>query len=203
MATDQLTSPTVSDAPAASRRRRFRIDDRYIPVLGTVLVLIVMLAIGGNLYENFLTGRVMANVLINNSFLVVIAVGMTFVILTGGIDLSVGAVVALSGCVAAWMFTHGYGAAVTIPLVILIGAVIGLVVGVMVHVFEIQPFIATLAAMFLARGLCYIVAPESIPITDPTIVLPAIVRISLKLVPPDIMMPCPREPVSVAPWMRR
>ena len=51
-----------------------------------------MLAIGGNRYENFLSGRVMANVLINNSFLVVLAVGMTFVILTGGIDLSVGAV---------------------------------------------------------------------------------------------------------------
>ena len=56
-----------------------------------------MLVIGGSRYENFLTGRVMANVLINNSFLVVLAVGMTFVILTGGIDLSVGAVVALSG----------------------------------------------------------------------------------------------------------
>ncbi|KQS99432.1 galactofuranose ABC transporter, permease protein YjfF [Cellulomonas sp. Leaf395] len=173
MATDQLTSPKApADARPSfgSRVRKLRIDERYLPVLGTVVVLIAMLAIGGSRYENFLTGRVIANVLINNSFLVVIAVGMTFVILTGGIDLSVGAVVALSGCVAAWMFTHGYSAAVAIPLVILVGTVIGLVVGVMVHVFEIQPFIATLAAMFLARGLCYIVAPESIPITDPTIV---------------------------------
>ena len=84
-------------------------------MLGTFVVLVAMLVIGGTRYENFLTGRVMANVLINNSFLVVLAVGMTFVILTGGIDLSVGAVVALSGCVAAWMFTHGCSAAVTIP----------------------------------------------------------------------------------------
>ena len=130
-----------------------------------------MLVIGGSRYENFLTGRVIANVLINNSFLVVIAVGMTFVILTGGIDLSVGAVVALSGCVAAWMFTHGYGAAVAIPAGRSSSARSSASSsGVMVHVFEIQPFIATLAAMFLARGLCYIVAPESIPITDPTIV---------------------------------
>jgi ribose/xylose/arabinose/galactoside ABC-type transport system permease subunit len=170
MATDQLTSPTVSDPATTSSRRRFRIDDRYIPVLGTVIVLIAMLAIGGHLYENFLTGRVMANVLINNSFLVVLAVGMTFVILTGGIDLSVGAVLALSTCVSAWMFTHGWSAAFTIPVAILVGTLIGLAVGLMVHVFEIQPFIATLAAMFLARGLCYIVAPESIPITDPAIV---------------------------------
>jgi simple sugar transport system permease protein len=170
MATDQLTSPTVSDAPTAASRRRFRIDDRYVPVLGTVLVLIVMLAIGGSLYENFLSGRVMANVLINNSFLVVLAVGMTFVILTGGIDLSVGAVLALSTCVSAWMFTNGWSAAITIPASILVGTLIGLAVGLMIHVFEVQPFIATLAAMFLARGLCYIVAPDSIPITDPTIV---------------------------------
>lgn len=173
MATDQLTSTThQADAPPSigTRVRRFRIDERYLPVLGTVVVLIVMLAIGGSRYENFLTGRVMANVLINNSFLVVLAVGMTFVILTGGIDLSVGAVVALSSCIAAWMFTHGYGAAVAIPTIILVGTTLGLVVGVMIHVFEIQPFIATLAAMFLARGLCYLVAPESIPITDPTIV---------------------------------
>jgi ribose/xylose/arabinose/galactoside ABC-type transport system permease subunit len=173
MATDQLTSTTrPADAPPSigTRVRRFRIDERYLPVLGTVVVLVVMLAIGGSRYENFLTGRVMANVLINNSFLIVLAVGMTFVILTGGIDLSVGAVVALSSCVAAWMFSHGFGAATAIPTVILVGTLLGLAVGLMVHVFEIQPFIATLAAMFLARGLCYLVAPESIPITDPTIV---------------------------------
>jgi galactofuranose transport system permease protein len=174
MATDQISSPTrpadVPRPPARSGRRRFRIDDRYLPVTGTFVVLVVMLAIGGSRYENFLTGRVMANVLINNSFLVVLAVGMTFVILTGGIDLSVGAVLALSTCVSAWMFTNGWSAAFTIPAAILVGSLIGLAVGVMVHVFEIQPFIATLAAMFLARGLCYVVAPESITITDPTIV---------------------------------
>ncbi len=170
MATDQLTAPTGSVTGSGARPRRFHIDERYIPVLGTVVVLIAMLAIGGARYENFLTGRVMANVLINNSFLVVLAVGMTFVILTGGIDLSVGAVLALSTCVSAWMFTHGWSAAVTIPAAILVGTLIGLAVGVMVHVFEIQPFIATLAAMFLARGLCYVVAPESLPIDNPTIV---------------------------------
>lgn len=171
MATDQLTHE-VRGATATGGRtsRRWRLDDRYLPVLGTLVVLIAMLAIGGSRYENFLTGRVLANLLINNSFLVVLAVGMTFVILTGGIDLSVGAVVALSTCVSAWMLTHGWPAVVAIPAAVLVGTVIGLAVGVMVHVFEIQPFIATLAAMFLARGLCYLVAPESIPITDPTIV---------------------------------
>jgi len=175
MATDQMTvqasgkgpQPTVKPAP---RRSLPVLDRRYLPVLGTFVVLVLMLVIGGTRYENFLSGRVMANLFINNSFLIVVAVGMTFVILTGGIDLSVGAVVALSTCISAWMFLHGWDAIITIPASILVGTLIGWIVGVMVHVFEIQPFIATLAAMFLARGLCYVVAPESIPITDATIV---------------------------------
>ena len=82
---------------------------------------------------------------------------MTFVILTGGIDLSVGAVAALSGVMAA-SCSRTAGRRVVIPLSILAGSLIGLVVGLMIHVFEMQPFIATLAAMFLARGLCYVIS---------------------------------------------
>lgn len=169
MAVDRLATPDTEVTTGDQRpRRRFRLDARYQPVIGSVAVLIAMLVIGGTRYENFLTGRVMANLLINNSFLVVLAVGMTFVILTGGIDLSVGAVVALSGCLSAWMLSNGWPTVVAIPASILVGTVIGFAVGLMVHVFEIQPFIATLAAMFFARGLCFLVAPESIPIDDPT-----------------------------------
>lgn len=171
MATQQILEvEPEAGAGSSSLASRWQLDRRYLPVLGTLVVLVLMLAIGGSRYENFLSGRVMANLLINNSFLIVLAVGMTFVILTGGIDLSVGAVVALSTCLSAWMFTRGWSAAIAIPASILVGTLIGYLVGLMVHVFEIQPFIATLAAMFLARGLCYLVAPESIPITDPTIV---------------------------------
>lgn len=156
-----------------------RLDRRYIPVIGTVVVLLAMFALGSSRYENFLSGRVISNLLINNSYLVVLAVGMTFVIVAGGIDLSVGAVVALSGITAASLFQSGWPASVVIPLVILIGSAIGLVVGVLVHVFEIQPFIATLAAMFLARGLAYVVSLSSIPITDETIVWLSSTRIPL------------------------
>ncbi|MBD5785521.1 sugar ABC transporter permease YjfF [Cellulosimicrobium terreum] len=173
------TSPREpGDAPSGThgsgttrrRARRFSLDRRYLPVLGTFVVLALMLVIGGSRYENFLSGRVISNLFINNSFLIVLAVGMTFVILTGGIDLSVGSVVALSGITAASLLQTGWPAWVVIPLVVLIGTVLGFVVGIMVHVFEIQPFIATLAAMFLARGLCYVISLESIPITDETFV---------------------------------
>lgn len=169
MATSQIATADTAKAEPRARTRRFHVDQRYQPVIGTFAVLLAMLVIGGTRYENFLSGRVMSNLLVNNSFLVVLAVGMTFVILTGGIDLSVGAVVALSGCVAAWMFVNGWSLAVTVPAVILMGSLIGLGVGVMVHIFEIQPFIASLAAMFAARGLCFLVAPESIPLKNATL----------------------------------
>ncbi|MCR6492360.1 galactofuranose ABC transporter, permease protein YjfF [Cellulomonas sp. P24] len=159
--------------------RRVHVDRRFLPVLGALLVLILMFVIGGARYENFLSGRVVSNLFINNSYMIVLAVGMTFVIVTGGIDLSVGAVVALSGISAASLFQSGWPAFVVIPLVILIGSALGLVVGVMVHVFEIQPFIATLAAMFLARGLCYVISLSSIPISDPTIVWLSSARIPI------------------------
>ena len=155
---------TLAGGPAVATTRRLRLDQRYLPVVGSVVVLILMLVVGGTRYENFLSPLVMSNLLIDNSYIVVLAVGMTFVILTGGIDLSVGAVVALSGVLGARLFDAGWSAAVTIPAMVLVGTVVGLLVGVMVLVFDVQPFIATLAAMFLARGLCYVFAPESIPI---------------------------------------
>ena len=123
-----------------------------------------MLVVGGTRYDNFLSPLVLSNLLIDNSYMVVLAVGMTFVILTGGIDLSVGAVVALSGVLGARMFESGYPAAVCLPVMVLVGALLGVLAGVMVLVVEVEPFIATLAVMFLARGLCYVIAPESVPI---------------------------------------
>jgi simple sugar transport system permease protein len=164
MPTDSLTSPRPTVDPKGRRSMASRLDRRYLPVIGSVVVLILMLVVGGNRYENFISPLVMSNLLIDNSYIVVLAVGMTFVILTGGIDLSVGAVVALSGVLGARMFAAGYPALITIPLMVIIGTLIGLIVGVMVLIFDVQPFIATLAAMFLARGLSFILAPESIPI---------------------------------------
>jgi len=187
--TAQDVRPTTRPAvPAPAQRRRLdvsrvlravRIDRRFLPVVGTLVVLLLMFTVGGARYENFLSGRVVSNLFINNSYLIVLAVGMTFVIITGGIDLSVGAVVALAGITAASLFQSGWPAFVVIPLVILIGSALGLVVGVMVHVFEIQPFIATLAAMFLARGLCYVISLSSIPIANPTIVWLSSTRIAI------------------------
>ena len=101
-----------------------------------------------------------------NTFLIVLAVGMTFVILTGGIDLSVGAVMALGSVIAATLLQQGWPAILVIPVVLGGRLGMGLLVGLMIDRFNIQPFIASLAAMFLARGLCLVITDRSIDIND-------------------------------------
>ena len=92
---------------------------------------------------------------------------MTFVILSGGIDLSVGSVIALTTMVsAALVEQHHWSAAQAIPLVLAIGTAFGALMGWLIQRFRLQPFIVTLAGMFLARGLCYLISIDSISITD-------------------------------------
>ncbi|MEN3536026.1 galactofuranose ABC transporter, permease protein YjfF [Microbispora sp. ZYX-F-249] len=158
---------------------RRAVPQKYIPVLVTAGLFVAMFVAGGIRYENFATGQIILNVFIDNAFLLVVAVGMTFVILTGGIDLSVGSVVALSTMIAASLLKDGWPAPGVIALVLVIGAVLGLGMGAIIHYFEIQPFIVTLAGMFLARGLCYTISTDSIPIENETFTAIAQTRIGL------------------------
>ena len=119
-------------------------------------------------YEGFADPQVLLSLLIDNAFLIVLGVGMTFVILTGGIDLSVGSVVALSTMIAAKTLEMGWSPYLSIAAVLLTGTFLGLLMGLLIHYFDIQPFIATLAGLFLARGLTYLISVESISIKDPT-----------------------------------
>ncbi len=139
---------------------------RHLPILATFALLVVAYVFGATQYEAFGDAQVVLNILIDNAFLLVVAIGMTFVILTGGIDLSVGAVVALSTLVSAKLVAAGVPALLVILLVLVIGGTLGLGMGAVIHYFELQPFIVTLAGMFLARGLCYTISVESISITD-------------------------------------
>jgi simple sugar transport system permease protein len=147
-------------------RSRLQGGARYAPTLATVGLFIAMFAVGAGVYPSFLSGQVFLNLFIDNTFLIVLAVGMTFVILTGGIDLSVGAVVALSMMVSATLLQQGWNAGAVIVLVLLIGGGLGLLMGLIIQYFDIQPFIVTLAGMFLARGLCYVISLDSIPVTE-------------------------------------
>ena len=139
-----------------------------LPVLVTLSLVVAMFTAGSLHYPYFGTGQVFLNLFVDNSFLLVAVVGMTFVILTGGIDLSVGSVVALSTLLCAELAGHGWPAYAVVPVVLLVGATLGLAMGSIIHFFEIQPFIVTLAGMFLARGLCYAITVDAISITDPS-----------------------------------
>lgn len=164
-ATSTLETSAPSRALAAARR--VITSPKYGPVLVTLVLFAAVFVGGGVRYRGFLSGQVLLNLFVDNAYLIVLAVGMTFVILTGGIDLSVGAVVALSTIIAAATLRAGWPPVVVIVFILVATATLGLAVGLMVHVFEVQPFIATLAAMFLARGLCYVISKDSISITDP------------------------------------
>jgi simple sugar transport system permease protein len=128
-----------------------------------------MVTAGALRYDGFFSAQVGLNLFIDNAFLIVAAVGMTFVILTGGIDLSVGSVIALTTMVSASLVEHhGWQPVQVIPLVLVGGAGFGAFMGVLIERFRLQPFIVTLAGMFLARGLCYVISVDSISITHAT-----------------------------------
>jgi galactofuranose transport system permease protein len=140
----------------------------YFTSLVTVALLLLMLALGGAVYPGFLSVQVMFNLLIDNAFLLVLAVGMSFVILSGGIDLSVGAVLALATMISAWLLhAWHWPPLLVIVTVLALGALFGAGMGALIHYFRLQPFIVTLAGMFLARGLCYLISINSITIEDP------------------------------------
>ncbi len=167
--TSTRQSPSGSGPPQEPRpsARRRRVPQRWLPVLATLGLLVVMFLAAALRYDGIASGQVVLNILIDNAFLLVVAIGMTFVILTGGIDLSVGAVVALSTMLAATLVEdRGWPPLLAIALVLLTGSTLGFVMGSVIHHFEIQPFIVTLAGMFLARGLSYTISTDSIPITD-------------------------------------
>lgn len=145
------------------------INPRTLPLVVTTVLFILLFGFGAVSYDAFLSPQVFVNLIIDNGFLLVVAIGMTFVILSGGIDLSVGSVVALTTMVTASLVQHHHWSfwAVT-PLVLLMGCAFGLLHGVLIQIFRLQPFIVTLGGMFLARGLCYVISIDSISITDAT-----------------------------------
>ncbi|QNE21973.1 sugar ABC transporter permease YjfF [Kribbella qitaiheensis] len=160
------SSSAVASTTWPDRLRGYSPPRRYLPVIATAALLIGMFGAGSLRYQGFADPQVVLNLFVDNAFLLVLGVGMTFVILTGGIDLSVGSVVALSTMIAASTLEAGWPAVAAVIAVLVSGTVLGTLMGLVIHYFDVQPFIASLAVMFLARGLCYLISVESIPIRD-------------------------------------
>lgn len=140
---------------------------KHAPLLTTAAVCATLYAAAALHYPNFASPVVFVNFFADNSFLGIAAVGMTLVIISGGIDLSVGAVLGLCSVVmAVLMGTYGFSPATAIAAALAIGAGMGFATGCVVRYLGIAPFIVTLAGMFLARGLALIISEESIPIQN-------------------------------------
>ncbi len=148
-----------------------RVNRKYVPLLATLGVFLAIFVAGSILYRGFFSYRVMMNLFTDNAFLGLCAVGMTFVIISGGIDLSVGAMVAFSSTlIASLTQLQHLSSALVLPLVLLAGTVFGLAQGAVIHYFKAPPFIVTLAGMFLLRGLAFVITLASVPIEDPFLV---------------------------------
>lgn len=146
---------------------KFPVSTKYIPLLATGLVLAGLYILGCVAFPHFGSVRVLVNLFGDNAFLGVAAIGATFVILSGGIDLSVGAVVAFTSIFIATVVEKGMNPQLAIVLALLLGALFGTGMGLLIRIFQLPPFLVTLAGMFLARGLGFMVQPQSLGITHP------------------------------------
>ncbi|MDR1656085.1 MAG: sugar ABC transporter permease YjfF [Deltaproteobacteria bacterium] len=138
---------------------------RYLPLLATLVLLVIGYAICAFQFKNFLSFRVFGNLLTDNAFLGITAVGMTFAIISGGIDLSVGSVIAFTTILIAvlvqWFGVHPLAA---FAVALGAGALVGAGMGAIIHYLQLPPFIVTLTGMFLIRGISFQISTESIGI---------------------------------------
>lgn len=141
---------------------------RQLPLFITILVFVVGYLFCAMEYPTFFSTRIICNILTDNAFLGIVAVGMTFVVLSGGIDLSVGSVIAFTGIFLAKIIGDFHVSPyLAIPLVLFMGACFGAFMGWIIHTLKIPAFIVTLAGMFFLRGSSFLISEQSLPINHP------------------------------------
>ena len=145
------------------------ISARTLPFLATLAIFVAAYALCVTQYPNMLSSRVVANLLTDNAFLGIAAVGMTFVILSGGIDLSIGSVIAFTSVFLAVTISAGLNPFVALPLLLVVTAAFGAVMGAAIHYLTMPPFVVTLAGMVLARGAACLISTDSVPLSDPVL----------------------------------
>jgi simple sugar transport system permease protein len=140
-------------------------NSKYLPLLATIVIFVLSYAVCAMQYPNMLSTRVVGNLLTDNAFLGIAAVGMTFVIISGGIDLSIGSVIAFTGVFLAVILQNTtIHPLLAFALVLVITTAFGGAMGAVIHYLQMPAFIVTLAGMFLARGMAFVLSIDSIPI---------------------------------------
>jgi simple sugar transport system permease protein/ribose transport system permease protein len=157
-----MTSAAVTSSPS-------RIPKWFAPgsTSGALIALVVLVVLNSVFTPNFATASNFWNVLLQASQVVLVAVGMTLVIATGGIDLSVGSVMAIAGSVAAVQL--GLGMAPAIAIALIAALLVGLLNGALITRDRIQPIVVTLATLIAGRGLAQVISNDGqlVPINEP------------------------------------
>jgi simple sugar transport system permease protein/ribose transport system permease protein len=155
---------TVAGAKSAGRAR---IAD-YAPTYGALAALVLLLVMNSVFTPNFFDVNNFRNILLQVAPTVLVAVGMTLVIATGGIDLSVGSVMAIASAVAATQLDRGAGLAVLLALAV--ASIVGAFNGALISGFRIQPIIVTLALLISGRGIAQVISRggQLIPFENPS-----------------------------------
>ena len=148
-------------------RKKSRIGSNTVMLMITIALFVLLYGAGCLMYADKEFGRLQnfLNVMINNAGLIIVACGVTCVMLTGGIDISVGSVVAMT-CMfmSVGLAEWGMSSGVLIALILLVGVVFGAVQGFCIAYLEIQPFIVTMAGLFFARGMTAVISTQQVSV---------------------------------------
>ena len=150
--------------------KKTRLNGHTILLLITIALFIVLYAGGCIAYANkgFTHLQTFLNILITNAGLICVTCGLTIVMLTAGIDISVGALIAMDCMILAVGMRVGMNAIVMVIIVLAIGVIFGIFQGFLVGYLEIQPFIVTMAGMFFCRGMTAVICTEQVSVTEQT-----------------------------------
>ncbi len=143
-----------------------RKNRKFVPMFSTALLALTAYAVGAYFFAGMRNPQVFFNLFRNSAHLLISGIGMTLVILTGGIDLSVSGVVALTTVSSAVLLREGMNPWLVIPLMLLMGMTLGATMGTFIVKLKVQPFIATLAGMWFARGMCFFISDDAVQIND-------------------------------------
>jgi ribose/xylose/arabinose/galactoside ABC-type transport system permease subunit len=143
---------------------------KFVPLAATIALFLLVYAWAVASYAAMRDGQAFFNLFNIAPFLICTMVGESFVIISGGIDLSVSGILALTTVICASLLSPSWGWSpwVIFPLVLLIGMIFGVAMGWFITYLKVQPFIATLAGMWLARGLCYSISDAEVRISNTT-----------------------------------
>ncbi len=144
-----------------------RLQARSIPAWAAAGIMVVIFAAGALRYEHFGAMSNVTNLLTDYSYVAIAAAGATLVILLGGIDLSVGSVVAFSGVMMAMLIGHGWHPLCAAGACLVAGAGLGGVMGLLIQVFELPAFMVTLVGMFAVRAAAFLVLAQSTRMDHP------------------------------------